>query len=91
VLARQSAQLRAAFQKIEYYLPFELEAEAPVSGQGLSSDKPSRLVQSTPPQLSSFWGSLQSGPNRIVKSSRRWIAFSPLEWITFRTLQTRRT
>jgi hypothetical protein len=25
----------------------------------------------------------QSRPDRIVKSSRRWITFSPLEWITF--------
>jgi hypothetical protein len=64
VLARQSAQLRAAFQKIEHYLPFELEAEAPVSGHGLSSDKPSRPVQSTRPQLSSFWGSLHFGRKR---------------------------
>ena len=30
----------------------------------------------------------QSGPDRIVKSSRRWITFSALEWITFRALQT---
>ena len=30
----------------------------------------------------------QSRPDRIVKSSRRWITFSPLEWITFRALQT---
>ena len=32
----------------------------------------------------------QSGTDRIVKSSRRWITFSALEWITFRALQTTR-
>jgi hypothetical protein len=30
----------------------------------------------------------QSGPDRIVKGSRRWITFSALEWIIFRALQT---
>jgi len=31
---------------------------------------------------------VNSGPDGTVKSSRRWITSSPLEWITFRTLQT---
>ena len=26
---------------------------------------------------------LKVEPDRIIKSSRRWITFSPLEWITF--------
>jgi hypothetical protein len=58
VLARQSAQLSAALEKVEHHLSFELEAEAPVPCHGLSSDKPGRPVQSILPQLSSFWGSL---------------------------------
>src|SRR5215469_10705741 len=45
-----------------------------------------------PPKWLPFGGwvesEYQSGPDRIVKSSRRWITFSALEWITFRALQT---
>ena len=43
-----------------------------------------------PPQRASLERTLgwteseyQSGLDRIVKSSRRWITSSPLEWITF--------
>jgi hypothetical protein len=39
------------------------------------------------PQMASLWkwivSEYQSRPDRIVKTSRRWITFSPLEWITF--------
>jgi hypothetical protein len=68
MLARQFAQTHPSLQKVQNYLPFEFQAEPPMPCHSQLSSKPARPVQS--PYLSNFRGSLQNGPDRIVKSTR---------------------
>ena len=59
------------------------------SGQGAVTPRRWLLKEREPENLKEGGRTeYQSEPDRIVKSTRGWITFSPLEWITFTALQT---